>query len=141
MEHTLHVQPEGYLELHEVGSQSPSRPSPLVGFKLRTFQFCVYSFLTLILKLSNVTHLIKININMNLSIQSLTFYLLFFIFHEKETFQKLWKIVFISSNKHLLFLRYSMFCFSLFFPVFRFKGLDQKINFSKRIFQLKETGN
>ena len=61
----------------------------------------VNSFLTLILKLSNLTHLIKININMNLSIQSLTFYLLFFIFHEKETFQKLWKIVFISSNKHL----------------------------------------
>ena len=42
MEHTLHVQPEGCLEPHnEVGSQSPSQPSPLVVFEMRTFQFCV----------------------------------------------------------------------------------------------------
>ena len=42
MEHTLHVQPEGYLEPHnEVGSQSPSQPSPSVRFELKTFQFCV----------------------------------------------------------------------------------------------------
>ena len=42
MEHILHVQPEGYQEPHnEVVSQSPSQPSPLVGFELTTFQFCV----------------------------------------------------------------------------------------------------
>ena len=41
VEYTLHVQPECYLEFHEVRSQSPSRPSPVVGFELRTFQFCV----------------------------------------------------------------------------------------------------
>ena len=42
MEHTLHVQPEGYQEPHnEVVSQSPSQPSPSAGFELRTFKFCV----------------------------------------------------------------------------------------------------
>ena len=41
VEHTLHVQPKGYLGLHEVGSQSPPLPIPSVGFELRTFQFCV----------------------------------------------------------------------------------------------------
>ena len=42
VEHNLHVQPEGYQETHnEVGSQSSFQPSPLVGFELRTFKFCV----------------------------------------------------------------------------------------------------
>ena len=42
VEHTLQVQPEGYLEPHnDVGSQSPFRPSSSVGFELRTFQFCM----------------------------------------------------------------------------------------------------
>ena len=43
----------------------------------------------------------------------------FSYFTQKKAFQKLWKIVFISSNKHFSFLRYSMFCFfsfSLQFP-------------------------
>ena len=66
--------------------------------------------------------------------------LLFFIFYHKKTFQKLWKTVFISSEIHISFLRHSMFFF-LFFPVSRFKGPDQKINFSKHVLQLKETGN
>ena len=34
-----------YLEIHnEVGSQSQSRPSPLVSFELRTFQLCVMCY-------------------------------------------------------------------------------------------------
>ena len=42
MEHILHVQPEGYEKSHnEVGSKSPSQPSPWVGLELTTFQFCV----------------------------------------------------------------------------------------------------
>ena len=43
MEHTHHyVQPKCCLEPHnEVGSQCQSPPSPLVGLKLRTFQFYV----------------------------------------------------------------------------------------------------
>ena len=42
VEHTLHVQPEGYQEPHnEIGSQNPSQPSPSVGFELRTLKFCV----------------------------------------------------------------------------------------------------
>ena len=42
VEHTLHVQPEGYQESHnEVVSQRPSRPSPSARFELRTFKFCV----------------------------------------------------------------------------------------------------
>ena len=41
VEHTLHVQPEGYMEIHEVASQSWPQPSPSLGFELRTFQFCV----------------------------------------------------------------------------------------------------
>ena len=46
--HTLHFQPEGYLDPHsKFGSQSASRPSPSVGFELRTFQFCVPSAISL----------------------------------------------------------------------------------------------
>ena len=42
VEHTLHVQTEGYQEPHnEAVSQSPSRPSPSAGFELRNFNFCV----------------------------------------------------------------------------------------------------
>ena len=42
VKHTLHVKPEGYLEpYNKVGSQRPSQCSPLVGFQLKTFQFCV----------------------------------------------------------------------------------------------------
>ena len=37
MEHTLHVQTEGYQGPHdEVWSQNPSRPSPSVIYELRT---------------------------------------------------------------------------------------------------------
>ena len=37
MEHTLHVQTEGYQGPHdEVRSQNPSRPSPSVIYELRT---------------------------------------------------------------------------------------------------------
>ena len=41
VEHILHAQPEGYMELHEVVSQSSPLSSPSLGFELRTFQFCV----------------------------------------------------------------------------------------------------
>ena len=42
VEHTLHVQHEGYLKPHnEVGSKSPSWLSPSLGFELTTFQFCL----------------------------------------------------------------------------------------------------
>ena len=42
MEHILHTQPEGYHEPHkEIGSQSPSRPSPLLGPETSTFQLHV----------------------------------------------------------------------------------------------------
>ena len=42
VEHTLDIEPEGYEELHnEVGSQSPTQHSTLVGFELTTFQFCM----------------------------------------------------------------------------------------------------
>ena len=42
VEHTLYIEPEGYEELHnEVGSQSPTQHSTLVGFELTTFQFCM----------------------------------------------------------------------------------------------------
>ena len=52
-------------------------------------------------------------------------------------------MVFVSSKKLFSFLRYWIFC--RFFPflstVSRFKGSDQKRNFSKHVLQLKETGN
>ena len=85
--------------------------------------------LALILKLSNLTNLKKININMNLSIKSLTFCLLYFTFYQKKAFQKVRKTVFISSNKYFSFLRCSMFYFS-----FSFQLPDSKGQTKKRIF-------
>ena len=41
VEHTLHVQPEGYQEPYNEGLKAHPRPSPCVGFELRTFQVCV----------------------------------------------------------------------------------------------------
>ena len=64
---------------------------------------------------------------MNLSIQSLTLCLTFFIFYHKKVFQKLWKIVFISSNKHFLFLRYSIFFFLFFLQFADSKGQTKKL--------------
>ena len=75
---------------------------------------------------------------MILSIQSFTLCLLFFIFYQKKVFQKLLKIVFISSIKYFSL---NVLFFFLFFPVSRFKGPDQKMNFCKHVLQLKETGN
>ena len=52
--------------------------------------------------------------------------LLLFIFYQKNAFQKLWKMVFISSKN--LFLTYSVFCccFPFLSTVFRFKASYKK---------------
>ena len=66
--------------------------------------------------------------------------MLLFIFYRKKTFQKLWKMVFLSSKKLFSFLRYWIFCqFFLFLStVSRFKRSDHKANLSKHVLQLKE---
>ena len=56
----------------------------------------------------------------------------FFRFYQKKRFKNYEKLIFIFSNKLFLFLRYSVFFF-LSFPVSRFKGPDQKINFFKHV--------
>ena len=52
---------------------------------------------------------------------------LYFLFYQKEAFQKLKQVFFISSKKLLLFLRYSTFCnfFSFLHRFSRFKGTDE----------------
>ena len=91
------------------------------------------------LKLFNLPHLNKININMNLNTQIQNLCLLFFYILSKA-FQKLLKMVFISSKKLFLFWGYWIFC--QFFPflstISSLKGSDQKRNFSKNVLQLKE---
>ena len=84
-------------------------------------------------KFLNVPHLNKININLNLNTQIYSF-CLFFIFYKEKAFQKLWKMVFVSSKKLFLFLRYLIvFRFSLFLStVSRLTGSDQRRNFFKR---------
>ena len=63
----------------------------------------------------------------------------YFLYILSKAFQKLRKMIFISSKKLFLFLVYWIFC--QFFPflstVSRFKGSDQKLNFSEHVFQLK----
>ena len=80
------------------------------------------------LKLFSLPHLNKININMNLNTPMS---LLFFIFYQKKAFQKLRKMVYISSKKLFSFVRYWKFRrFFHSFPQFPdSKGQTKKGNF------------
>ena len=76
----------------------------------------------MILKLSSLTHLKKININMNLSIQRLTFCLLFFIFYQKKHFKNYEKLFLFPLTSTFLSWDFQYF---VFFP-FSFQFLDSK---------------
>ena len=64
-----------------------------------------------------------------LNLVSATFYQIF-IFHQMLALQKLWKMFFISSKKLFTFLRYSIFCISVFPSFFSvshcFRGWSKK---------------
>ena len=94
----------------------------------QTFTPTHYPPSTMALKLFNLPYLNKININLNLNTQIYNLcFLIFVIFYQKKTFQKIWKKIFS-------FLRYSMFLFHSC----HIQRIRPKRVLSRYVLQLKE---